>query len=891
MADDEKPDEQNQADHQGLVTGRHVGIQPVEIRDEIQNAYLDYAMSVIVGRALPDVRDGLKPVHRRVIYAMYDGGYRPDRGWNKCSRVVGDVMGKYHPHGDSAIYDTLVRLAQPWAMRHKLVQGQGNFGSQGNDGAAAMRYTECKMAPLAMEMVRDIDQDTVDFQPNYDNKETEPVVLPARFPNLLVNGSSGIAVGMATNIPTHNLCEINEAVQWSLTHPEASQEELLEACMERIKGPDFPGGALIVGRQGIEDAYRTGRGSVTMRAVIDMEEDKKGRQSLVVTELPYMCNPDNLATKIADLVNSGRINGIADIRDDSSARTGQRLVIVLKRDAQPRVVMNNLYKHTALQDTFGCNMLALVDNVPRTLRLDQFISYWIDHQMEVIRRRTEYRLAQAEKDAHIQRALVKALDMLDEVIALIRRSPNTEAASTGLQELLDIDEIQARAILDMQLRRLAALERQKIIDRLEELERLIAGYKAILASEDRQREIISTELAEIVEKYGDERRTRIIAADGDFSEEDFIPDDDVVVTITRGGYAKRTRTDLYRVQKRGGKGVRGASLRADDEVAQLFTTTNHQWILFFTNMGRVYRTKVWQLPEAGRDAKGGHVAGLLSFLPDEKIAQVMTLRSYEDAEYLLLATRKGLVKKTALKAYDSSRQAGVIAINFRTEDDELIGAEQCSAEDDVLLISRKGQAIRFSAGDDQLRPMGRATSGVTGMKFRGDDELLSMSIIHSDMPEDDRFIFTATDGGYAKRTAVSEYRQQGRGGLGIKAMALNEERGSLVGGLVVSEADEIIAIKTSGQITRSAVSEVPAKGRSTMGVKFVSVHGDDAVSIIAVNPEHAVEEDVEEKAVETAEGGATQTESGDVLPQGDTVDDDRTVDTAESDMKPEDNGE
>lgn len=891
MADDEKPDEQNQADHQGLVTGRHVGIQPVEIRDEIQNAYLDYAMSVIVGRALPDVRDGLKPVHRRVIYAMYDGGYRPDRGWNKCSRVVGDVMGKYHPHGDSAIYDTLVRLAQPWAMRHKLVQGQGNFGSQGNDGAAAMRYTECKMAPLAMEMVRDIDQDTVDFQPNYDNKETEPVVLPARFPNLLVNGSSGIAVGMATNIPTHNLCEINEAVQWSLTHPEASQEELLEACMERIKGPDFPGGALIVGRQGIEDAYRTGRGSVTMRAVIDMEEDKKGRQCLVVTELPYMCNPDNLATKIADLVNSGRINGIADIRDDSSARTGQRLVIVLKRDAQPRVVMNNLYKHTALQDTFGCNMLALVDNVPRTLRLDQFISYWIDHQMEVIRRRTEYRLAQAEKDAHIQRALVKALDMLDEVIALIRRSPNTEAASTGLQELLDIDEIQARAILDMQLRRLAALERQKIIDRLEELERLIAGYKAILASEDRQREIISTELAEIVEKYGDERRTRIIAADGDFSEEDFIPDDDVVVTITRGGYAKRTRTDLYRVQKRGGKGVRGASLRADDEVAQLFTTTNHQWILFFTNMGRVYRTKVWQLPEAGRDAKGGHVAGLLSFLPDEKIAQVMTLRSYEDAEYLLLATRRGLVKKTALKAYDSSRQAGVIAINFRTEDDELIGAEQCSAEDDVLLISRKGQAIRFSAGDDQLRPMGRATSGVTGMKFRGDDELLSMSIIHSDMPEDDRFIFTATDGGYAKRTAVSEYRQQGRGGLGIKAMALNEERGSLVGGLVVSEADEIIAIKTSGQITRSAVSEVPAKGRSTMGVKFVSVHGDDAVSIIAVNPEHQVEEDVEEKAVETAEGGVTQTESGDVLPQGDTVDDDRTVDTAESDMKPEDNGE
>ena len=892
MADDHSSNEQLAADDQGLVTGRHVGIRPVEIRDEIQNAYLDYAMSVIVGRALPDVRDGLKPVHRRVIYAMYDGGYRPDRGWNKCSRVVGDVMGKYHPHGDSAIYDTLVRLAQPWAMRYKLVQGQGNFGSQGNDGAAAMRYTECKMAPLAMEMVRDIDQDTVDFQPNYDNKETEPVVLPARFPNLLVNGSSGIAVGMATNIPTHNLREVNEAVQWSLAHPDASDEELLEAAMHRVKGPDFPGGALIVGRQGIEDAYRTGRGSVTMRAVIDMEEDRKGRQCLVVTELPYMCNPDNLATKIADLVNSGRINGIADIRDDSSARTGQRLVIVLKRDAQPRVVMNNLYKHTGLQDTFGCNMLALVDNVPRTLRLDQFISYWIDHQMEVIRRRTEYRLAQAEKDAHIQRALVKALDMLDEVIALIRRSPNTEEANLGLQKLLEIDEIQARAILDMQLRRLAALERQKIIDRLNELERLIADYQAILASEDRQRQIISTELAEIVEKYGDERRTRIIAADGDFSEEDFIPDDDVVVTITRGGYAKRTRTDLYRLQKRGGKGVRGASLRADDEVAQLFTTTNHQWILFFTNMGRVYRTKVWQLPEASRDARGGHVAGLLSFLPEEHITRVMTLRSYDDAKYLLLATRAGLVKKTQLTAYDSSRQAGVIAINFRTDDDELIGAELCGPDDDVLLISRKGQAIRFGADDEQLRPMGRATSGVTGMKFRGDDELLSMSVIEVGTDEDERFVFTATDGGYAKRTLVSEYRRQGRGGLGIKAMALSEDRGSLVGGLVVQEADEVIAIRTSGQLTRSAVAEVPVKGRSTMGVKFVSVRGKDAVSIIALNPEHEEPDDPQpshDEVTGTTQGGGSEARDG--ASDEDASTDEDTAGTVVSDEASDDAGE
>ncbi len=816
-------------------------VEEIDLQVEIQRSYLDYAMSVIVGRALPDVRDGLKPVHRRVIYAMYDRGYRPDRGWNKCSRIVGDVMGLYHPHGDSAIYDTLVRLAQPWVMRAPLVTGQGNFGSPGNDPAAAMRYTECRMAPLAMEMVRDIGEDTVDFKPNYDNKELEPTVLPARFPNLLVNGSTGIAVGMATNIPTHNLREVAEAVQWYLENPEATKEELLEAAMERIKGPDFPSGALIVGRKGIEDAYRTGRGSVIMRAVIDIEEDRAGRTNLVVTELPYMCNPDNLAMKIAELVKSGKLTGIADIRDDSSGRTGQRLVIVLKRDAQPRVVMNNLYKHTQLQDTFGCNMLALVDDVPRTLRLDQFISHWVRHQVQVIQRRTRYRLEKAENEAHIYRGLVKALDQLDAVIALIRRSKTTEEAREGLKDLLAIDDVQATAILDMQLRRLAALERQKIIDRLAEIEAVIADLKDILASEERQRSIISTELAEIVDKYGDDRRTRIVAADGDLSDEDLIPDDDMIVTITHGGYAKRTASTLYRTQKRGGKGVRGATLRTDDEVEHLFATTNHHWILFFTNMGRVYRAKVWQLPEAGRDAKGGHVAGLLSFLPEERIAQVMTLRSYDDAPYLLLATKNGLVKKTELRSYDSPRQAGVIAINFREPDDELIGAGLCSAADDVLLVSRKGQAIRFAADDEQLRPMGRATSGVTGMKFRPGDGLLSMSVIGADMPEDDRFVFTVTDGGFAKRTAVSQYRQQGRGGLGIKAMKLNEDRGSLVGGLVVQESDEVIAIKVSGQIIRSAVAEVPAKGRDTMGVKFVGLTGDDAVVVIALNPESSTD--------------------------------------------------
>ncbi len=852
MADEKDDTTTDEIEAPGL--GR---VDPIDLQVEIQNSYLDYAMSVIVGRALPDVRDGLKPVHRRVLYAMWDGGYRPDRGWNKCSRVVGEVMGLYHPHGDSAIYDTLVRLAQPWAMRYPLVSGQGNFGSQGNDKAAAMRYTECKMAPLAVEMVREIEQNTVDFRPNYDNREEEPVVLPARFPNLLVNGSTGIAVGMATNIPTHNLREVNDAVQWAPEDPEASREALPPAAMQRIQGPDFPGGGLIVGRGGIEEAYRTGRGSVTMRAVIDMEEDNKGRQLLVITELPYMCNPDTLAQKIADLVNSGRLTGIADIRDDTSARTGQRLVIVLKRDAQPRVVMNNLYKHTALQDTFGCNMLAIVEEVPRTLRLDQFISLWIKHQLEVIRRRTQWQLDEEERAAHLDRGLVKALNMLDEVIALIRASRTAEEASLGLQDLLDIDELQARNILDQQLRRLASMEIQKIVDRLAERERRIADLKDILADEVRQRTIISTELQEIVDKYGDDRRTRIVAADGDFSEEDFIPNEDVVVTITHGGYAKRTRADQYRLQKRGGKGVRGASLRADDEVQHLFITTNHQWLLFFTNYGRVYRTKAWQLPEAGRDAKGGHVAGLMNFLPDERIAQVLTINSYEDAPYLLLATKKGLVKKTELKAYDSPRQAGVIAINFRDEDDELIGASLVSSEDDVLLISRKAQAIRFQADDSQLRPMGRATSGVTGMKFRDGDELLSLSVLKADEDYEDQFVFTVTDGGFAKRTVIDEYRQQGRGGLGIKAMKLSEGRGQLVGGLIVAEGDEVIAIKMSGQVTRSAVSDVPVKGRDTMGVKFVGVRGGDSVRAIALYPESKVLEELESEATENAAGEDT----------------------------------
>jgi DNA gyrase subunit A len=878
-------------------------VRVVELRDEMQQAYIDYAMAVIVGRALPDVRDGLKPVHRRVLYAMYDGGYRPDRGFSKCSRVVGDVMGQYHPHGDSAIYDTLVRLAQPWVMRAPLIHGQGNFGSPGNDAAAAMRYTECRMAPLALEMVRDIEQETVDFQPNYDGRSQEPVVLPARYPNLLVNGSAGIAVGMATSIPPHNLVEVASGAQWALEHPDASREELQDALVERVKGPDFPNGALIVGHQGIEQAYRTGRGSITQRAVIEIDEDNKGRTCLSITELPYMVNPDNLALKIAELADAGKVQGIADVRDDSSGRTGQRLVVVLKRDAVARVVLNNLLKHTELQTNFSANMLALVDGVPRTLTIDQFISNWVTHQIEVIQRRTRFRLDEAERRAHVLRGLVKALDMLDEVIALIRRSPEVDDARQGLIDLLEIDEIQANAILDMQLRRLAALERQRIIDNLAELEREIADLEDILANESRQRSIVGDELAAIVEKYGNDRRTQIIAADGDLSMEDLIPDEDLVVTITRGGYAKRTLASNYRTQRRGGKGVRGAALRGDDVVEHFMATTNHHWLLFFTTAGRVYRTKAYNLPEASRDAKGGHVAGLLSFQPDEQIAQVLAIRDYEQAPYLVLATRAGLVKKTNLADYNSPRQAGVIAINFREEDDELIGAELVNADDDILLVSRKGQAIRFTAGDDQLRPMGRATSGVRGMKFRAGDSLLSMSVIRAeqvaaeeavegDASDTDevveQYVFTITDGGFAKRTRINDYRTQSRGGLGIKAMSLaNEDRGVLVGGFIVVEGDEILSITSGGQVVRSPIdANFRPTGRSTMGVRFVTPKGNDSVAVVArsVEKDAAVEEVVEE--AEEAEGVTPEPESGDLPTDADAeigADGDATIGSEEAD--------
>ena len=835
----------------------HGNIDQVDLQVEMQRSYLDYAMSVIVGRALPDVRDGLKPVHRRVIYGMYDGGYRPDKAFSKCARVVGEVMGQYHPHGDSAIYDALVRLVQPWSLRYPLADGQGNFGSPGNMGAAAPRYTETKMAQLALEMVRDIDEETVDFEDNYDGRTQEPSVLPARFPNLLVNGSVGIAVGMATNIPPHNLREVADGALWALENPDATREELLEALMLRIPGPDFPTGAQILGTRGIREAQRTGRGSITMRAVVSVEEIQ-GRTCLVVTELPYQVNPDNVAAKIRDLARDGKLNGIADIRDETSDRTGQRLVIVLKRDAVAKVVLNNLYKHTQLQENFGANMLAIVDGVPRTLPLDGFVSYWIEHQVEVIVRRTRYRLREAEKRMHILRGYLKALDALDEVIALIRRSPTVDEAREGLKVLLEIDDDQADAILSMQLRRLAALERQKIVDEATALEIKIADYNSILASPLRQREIIRDELTGIVDKFGDERRTHILHGfDGDMSVEDLIPEEEMVVTVTRAGYIKRTRSDNYRSQHRGGKGVKGAQLRADDVVEHFFVTTTHHWLLFFTTKGRVYRSKGYEVPEAGRDAKGQHVANLLALQPDEEIAQILDIRDYSAATYLVLATRGGLVKKTRLTEYDTNRQGGIIAIRLR-EDDEVVSALLVDETDDVLLISRHGMSLRFTATDESLRPMGRSTEGVKGMSFRGDDSLLSASVAH-----DDGFVFVVTEGGYAKRTSIGEYRVQGRGGLGIKVAKLNEDRGDLAGGLIVGEEDEVLVVLASGKVVRSAVAEVPAKGRDTMGVVFARPDDEDRILAIARNGERGLAEraeaaaDADAAAAESADGTAS----------------------------------
>lgn len=1240
-------------------------IQPVDIQQEMQRSYIDYAMSVIVGRALPEVRDGLKPVHRRVLYAMYDSGFRPDRSHAKSARSVAETMGNYHPHADASIYDTLVRMAQPWSLRYPLVDGQGNFGSPGNDPPAAMRYcvtadalvrlpfgqsvrigdvvpgakpntdnvtdlkvldrhgnpvladrlfhsgdhqtytvrtaegyevtgtanhpllclvdvggvptllwrlieeirpddcvvmqrtpptelgpadweptmealllgafisegfvsearagfnnldrdffntvvtaydavvggtryvsertiasgsllyeldihnvnalrgsrlwdvvgqrsadkavpewlwqapacvkraflqalfegdgscsvlprntiqisystrserlakdvqqmllefgvvsrryrhavgehkvvitnraqaelfaaqigfggakqakltrilgamppcagmdgdhvpglgrfvrrhsgsrwvdkdwlnrhnvdriqrwrtrgaeilshiadpdvraiateltdgrfyyakvasvteagvqpvyslrvdtedhafltngfvshnTEARLTPLAMEMLREIDEETVDFIPNYDGRVQEPTVLPSRFPNLLANGSGGIAVGMATNIPPHNLRELAEAVYWCLDNHEADEEATLTAVCERVKGPDFPTHGLIVGSQGIHDAYTTGRGSIRMRGVVEVEEDSRGRTSLVITELPYQVNHDNFITSIAEQVRDGKLAGISNIEDQSSDRVGLRIVVEIKRDAVAKVVLNNLYKHTQLQTSFGANMLSIVDGVPRTLRLDQMIRHYVAHQLDVIVRRTTYRLRKANERAHILRGLVKALDALDEVIALIRASETVDIARAGLIELLDIDEIQAQAILDMQLRRLAALERQRIIDDLAKIEAEIADLEDILAKPERQRRIVHDELSEIVDKHGDERRTRIIAADGDVNDEDLIAREDVVVTITETGYAKRTKTDLYRSQKRGGKGVQGAGLKQDDIVRHFFVCSTHDWILFFTTQGRVYRAKAYELPEASRTARGQHVANLLAFQPEERIAQVIQIRGYEDAPYLVLATRNGLVKKTKLTDFDSNRSGGIVAINLR-DNDELVGAVLCSSDEDLLLVSANGQSIRFSATDEALRPMGRATSGVQGMRFNADDYLLSLNVVR-----EGTYLLVATSGGYAKRTAIEEYPVQGRGGKGVLTVMYDRRRGRLVGALIVDEDSELYAITSGGGVIRTAAGQVRKAGRQTKGVRLMNLGEENTLLAIARNAEANADEAVEE--VEGAE--------------------------------------
>lgn len=846
-------------------------IEQVDLQMEMQRSYLDYAMSVIVGRALPDVRDGLKPVHRRVIYAMFDGGYRPDKAFSKCSRVVGDVMGQFHPHGDSAIYDALVRLVQPWSLRYPLASGQGNFGSPGNDGAAAPRYTETRMAQLAMEMVRDIDENTVDFQDNYDGRTQEPSILPARFPNLLVNGSVGIAVGMATNIPPHNLREVSEAALWHLANPAASREELLEAILARVKGPDFPTGALIVGTTGIDEAYRTGHGSITMRAVVETEEIH-GRTCLVITALPYQVNPDNLAMKIADLVKENKLQGIADIRDESSGRTGQRLVIVLKRDAVAKVVLNNLYRQTQLQDNFGANMLSIVDGVPRTLPIDQFITYWVEHQITVIVRRTQFRLDKAEADAHILRGYLKALDALDAVIALIRKSPTVDDAKAGLITLLTIDDIQAMAILNLQLRRLAALERQKIMDQANEIEQQIIEYKRILADETVQREIISTELTEIVDKYGDERRTTIVPSEGDLRNEDLIPEEEIVVTVTRAGYVKRTRSDNYRSQNRGGKGIKGAKLRADDVVQHFLVTTTHHWLLFFTDKGRVYRAKGYDLQEAARDAKGQHIANLLALLPGESVAQILDVRNYAAAEYLVLATRKGLVKKSKLTDYDTNRTGGVFAIDLAVDKgpdgkptldadgqptflDDVVSAMLVNSDSEILLVSQAGMSLRFQANDASLRPTGRKTAGVKGLSLRAGDQLLSAAVV-----SDSGYVFVVTESGFAKRTAVSHYRVQKRGGIGIKVAKLTDERGGLTGGLIVDDGDEVLVIMEGGKVVRSSVDGVPAKGRDTMGVVFARPDDGDRILAIARNVERNLDSSTENESPHDEDSDGTTKE-------------------------------
>jgi len=786
-------------------------IEPVELEEEMQRSYIDYAMSVIVGRALPDVRDGLKPVHKRILWGAYQENIRPGSPRRKSANIVGTVLGRYHPHGDTSVYDAMVRLGQDFASRYPLIDGQGNFGTADGDSPAAMRYTEARLSPLAMEMLRDIDKETVDFTPNYDNQHDEPLVLPARFPNLLANGSSGIAVGMATNIPPHNLGELIDASVALLEDPTLGPEEL----MRFVKGPDFPTGAQIMGNGGLRDAYLTGRGSIRVRSRVRIEENTRGGQRIVVTELPYQVSGDRLLAKIKELVDGGRITGISDLANESS-KEGTRLVIDVSRSAVPQVVLNQLYKHTQLQDTFGVIMLALVDGVPRVLNLSEMLRHYNDHQIVVVVRRTRFELRKARERAHILEGLLIAINHLDEVIALIRAAESADVARGQLMERYSLSEIQATAILDMQLRRLAALERQRLQDEYRELMERIAELQAILDDPSKVRAIVKQELLEIKTKYADPRRTEIRPDEGDLSIEDLIAAEPVVVTVTRTGYVKRTALDEYRAQGRGGRGVRGANLKEDDIVEFLFLTNTHHWVLFFTNQGRVYRVKVHELPEAQRNARGTYVANVpgATFQPDEKIAAVLDLDNYNGTRYLVAGTRRGMIKKTALAEYDSSR-VGLAAINLQ-DGDELIGVKLTSGGDDVIFVSRKAQAARFS--ESLVRPMGRQTQGVKGMKLRDGDEVLEMEIIPGDTSAD---MLVVTDNGFGKRTALSEYPRKGRDTMGVKTATLTESRGFLAGALVVQEEDDIFLITDGGQIIRTRVKEIQRYGRSAQGVRIM----------------------------------------------------------------------
>lgn len=794
-------------------------VLPIEIEDEMKSSYLDYAMSVIVGRALPDVRDGLKPVHRRILFAMHDMGMQPGKPHKKSARIVGEVLGKYHPHGDTAVYDAMVRMAQDFSQRYVLIDGHGNFGSVDGDSAAAMRYTEARLAKLSVELLRDIEKETVDFVPNFDESLEEPGVLPSRYPNLLVNGSAGIAVGMATNVPPHNLGEVIEAAITLIDNPEADAAEL----MKIVKGPDFPTGGIIMGRDGIKSAYETGRGAIRVRGVAEAEEGKGGRQRIIVTELPYMVNKARLSEKIAELVREKKITEISDLRDESDRR-GMRLVIELKRDTIPQIVLNKLYKHTQLEDTFGVIMLALVDGVPRTLSLLEALKHYLDHQVEIITRRTKFELDKAEKRAHILEGLLIALDHIDEVIKLIRSSKTVEDAHTGLMKKFKLSSEQAQAILDMRLAKLTGLERQKVVDEYDELKKLITYLKSVLEDPAKVRGIIKDELTEIKDKYADPRRTKISADATDIEIEDLIAEEDMVISVSHAGYLKRQPVTAYKSQGRGGKGVIGMDLKDEDFVEHLFIASTHHHILLFTTYGKVYRLKVHELPLAGRTAKGQNIVNLLPVAGEEKIAAVIATKDFEPGRFIIMATKKGLVKKTRIEDYDTARRGGIIAINLR-DGDELISVRMTTGESDIMLVSHKGQAIRFPETD--VRSMGRAAAGVIGMRLKKEDAVLAMGIALPEM-----FLFVITEKGAGKRTPIKQFTRHHRGGKGIIAIRL-AIKGMVAGAMIVNIDEEVMIISTQGTIIRTPVKTISKQGRNSRGVSVMKMNKDDAVSAIA----------------------------------------------------------